>query len=232
MKSQDSLLLLFYVGALLRHPKARALPFAGRPPEEAREGPAPVYPDAITLPESDYSLAQVGSVLHISKAELHRSHNRLQDAALLKLVDKRPPATGQWINFPNAKEWILYGIRYAHPARRIRYRIAHRLQLSAAERSASAAAGTRQCAGRPLQPGCRGTGGSNHQPAGQAHWAAPQRRWWCNRAWAPASPPAAQPHPAKARLQSLLTHGIFGLGLYAAGWATSLLTTLLGRSFC
>lgn len=118
MKSQDSLLLLFYVGALLRHPKARALPFAGRPPEVAREGPAPVYPDAITLPESDYSLAQVGSVLHISKAELHRSHNRLQDAALLKLVDKRPPATGQWINFPNAKEWILYGIRYAHPARR------------------------------------------------------------------------------------------------------------------
>ncbi|WP_308365782.1 MULTISPECIES: DUF2938 domain-containing protein [unclassified Microbulbifer] len=40
------------------------------------------------------------------------------------------------------------------------------------------------------------------------------------------------PHPAKARLQSLLTHGIFGLGLYAAGWATSLLTTLLGRNFC
>lgn len=40
------------------------------------------------------------------------------------------------------------------------------------------------------------------------------------------------PHPAKARLQSLLTHGIFGLGLYAAGWATSLLDALSGRSFC
>ena len=31
------------------------------------------------------------------------------------------------------------------------------------------------------------------------------------------------PRPAAARLQSLVTHGIFGLGLYAAGWATSLL---------
>lgn len=31
------------------------------------------------------------------------------------------------------------------------------------------------------------------------------------------------PRPAAARLQSLLTHGIFGLGLYAAGWMTSLL---------
>jgi hypothetical protein len=29
------------------------------------------------------------------------------------------------------------------------------------------------------------------------------------------------PRPAVARLQSLITHGIFGLGLYAAGWATS-----------
>jgi hypothetical protein len=29
--------------------------------------------------------------------------------------------------------------------------------------------------------------------------------------------------PATARLHSLVTHGIFGLGLYAAGWATSLL---------
>ena len=27
--------------------------------------------------------------------------------------------------------------------------------------------------------------------------------------------------PAAARLQSLVTHGIFGLGLYAAGWVTS-----------
>lgn len=119
MKSQDSLLLLFYLGTLLRHPEARALPSSGRPsPEEAREGPAPAYPDAITPPESDYSLARVGNVLHISKAELHRSHNRLEGAGLLKIVDKRPLAAGQWINFPNAKEWILYGIRYAHPARR------------------------------------------------------------------------------------------------------------------
>lgn len=28
--------------------------------------------------------------------------------------------------------------------------------------------------------------------------------------------------PAAARLQSFVTHGIFGLGLYAAGWVTSL----------
>jgi hypothetical protein len=33
------------------------------------------------------------------------------------------------------------------------------------------------------------------------------------------------PRPAAARLQSLLTHAIFGLGLYAAGWATSFLYT-------
>jgi hypothetical protein len=31
------------------------------------------------------------------------------------------------------------------------------------------------------------------------------------------------PHPAAARLRSLVTHGIFGLGLYVAGWAMSLL---------
>jgi hypothetical protein len=31
------------------------------------------------------------------------------------------------------------------------------------------------------------------------------------------------PRPAAARIQTLITHGIFGLGLYAAGWATSLL---------
>ena len=31
------------------------------------------------------------------------------------------------------------------------------------------------------------------------------------------------PRPAAARLRSLVTHVIFGLGLYAAGWATSLL---------
>jgi hypothetical protein len=32
-------------------------------------------------------------------------------------------------------------------------------------------------------------------------------------------------HPAAARFQSLVTHGIFGLGLYAAGWAASFLCT-------
>ena len=31
------------------------------------------------------------------------------------------------------------------------------------------------------------------------------------------------PHPAAARLQSLITHGVFGLGLYASGWVASLL---------
>ena len=30
------------------------------------------------------------------------------------------------------------------------------------------------------------------------------------------------PRPNSARLQSLVTHAIFGLGLYAAGWATTL----------
>jgi len=29
------------------------------------------------------------------------------------------------------------------------------------------------------------------------------------------------PRPAMARLNSLMTHGVFGLGLYAAGWITS-----------
>jgi hypothetical protein len=33
------------------------------------------------------------------------------------------------------------------------------------------------------------------------------------------------PRPAAARFQSLVTHAIFGLGLYAAGWATSVLYT-------
>jgi hypothetical protein len=31
------------------------------------------------------------------------------------------------------------------------------------------------------------------------------------------------PHPAAARLQSLITHAIFGLGLYASAWAASFL---------
>jgi len=31
------------------------------------------------------------------------------------------------------------------------------------------------------------------------------------------------PRPAAARFQSLVTHAIFGLGLYSAGWATSIL---------
>jgi hypothetical protein len=34
------------------------------------------------------------------------------------------------------------------------------------------------------------------------------------------------PRPAAARIQSLVTHGIFGLGLYATGWVASLLRTL------
>jgi hypothetical protein len=34
------------------------------------------------------------------------------------------------------------------------------------------------------------------------------------------------PRPAAARFQSLATHAIFGLGLYAAGWATNLLYPL------
>jgi hypothetical protein len=34
------------------------------------------------------------------------------------------------------------------------------------------------------------------------------------------------PRPAAARFHSLVTHGIFGLGLYAAGWMASLLRTL------
>jgi hypothetical protein len=36
--------------------------------------------------------------------------------------------------------------------------------------------------------------------------------------------------PAALRLHSLVTHGIFGLGLYAAGWATSLLDCVWLRS--
>ncbi|EHP38114.1 hypothetical protein OR16_39189 [Cupriavidus basilensis OR16] len=39
------------------------------------------------------------------------------------------------------------------------------------------------------------------------------------------------PHPAAARLHSLVTHGIFGLGLYGAGWVTSWLDTFQWRSF-
>ena len=33
------------------------------------------------------------------------------------------------------------------------------------------------------------------------------------------------PRPAAARLQSLVTHAVFGLGLYAAGWCARLLST-------
>ena len=36
------------------------------------------------------------------------------------------------------------------------------------------------------------------------------------------------PRPAAARIQTLVTHGIFGLGLYAAGWVASLLMRLGG----
>jgi hypothetical protein len=34
------------------------------------------------------------------------------------------------------------------------------------------------------------------------------------------------PNPAKARIQSLVTHTVFGLGLYAAGWTVNLLRNL------
>ena len=34
------------------------------------------------------------------------------------------------------------------------------------------------------------------------------------------------PRPAVARMQSLVTHAMFGIGLYAAGWVTSLLDML------
>lgn len=37
------------------------------------------------------------------------------------------------------------------------------------------------------------------------------------------------PRPAAARLQSVVTHAIFGLGLYAAGWATGFLYTYTGE---
>ena len=37
--------------------------------------------------------------------------------------------------------------------------------------------------------------------------------------------PSRTPRPAAARIQSLVTHAIFGLGLYAAGWATNFLYT-------
>ena len=33
------------------------------------------------------------------------------------------------------------------------------------------------------------------------------------------------PRPAAARMQSLVTHGVFGLGLYVAGWIVRLLYT-------
>jgi len=36
------------------------------------------------------------------------------------------------------------------------------------------------------------------------------------------------PHPAAARLQSLVTHAVFGLGLYAAGWAVVSVRGCLG----
>lgn len=41
------------------------------------------------------------------------------------------------------------------------------------------------------------------------------------------------PRPAVARFHSLVTHGVFGLGLYAAGWVVgSLFGPLPWRSFC
>jgi hypothetical protein len=38
------------------------------------------------------------------------------------------------------------------------------------------------------------------------------------------------PHPTAARVQSLITHGAFSVGLYVAGWATSLLGRLSGAT--
>ena len=40
------------------------------------------------------------------------------------------------------------------------------------------------------------------------------------------------PRPGAVRVRSLVTHGIFGIGLYAAGWVASLLDTFQVRSFC
>jgi hypothetical protein len=40
------------------------------------------------------------------------------------------------------------------------------------------------------------------------------------------------PNPKAARIRSLVAHGTFGLGLYLAGWATSLLGTPAVRNFC
>ncbi len=34
------------------------------------------------------------------------------------------------------------------------------------------------------------------------------------------------PHPASARLQSLITHVVFGIGLYAMGWVLHLVTSI------
>lgn len=39
------------------------------------------------------------------------------------------------------------------------------------------------------------------------------------------------PRPASARLRSLATHAVFGLGLYGAGWATLGLSALFNRAF-
>ena len=39
------------------------------------------------------------------------------------------------------------------------------------------------------------------------------------------------PRPAVARFHSVVTHGIFGLGLYGAGWVASWLGTFACRSF-
>lgn len=37
---------------------------------------------------------------------------------------------------------------------------------------------------------------------------------------------ARTPHPAAARLQSLITHAVFGVGLYTTAWATHLLCSI------
>ncbi len=40
------------------------------------------------------------------------------------------------------------------------------------------------------------------------------------------------PRPGAARIQSLVTHAIFGLGLYAAGWGFNWLNAVVGVSLC
>lgn len=121
IKSQDTLLLLFYMSALAGHPLAAD--FAKPSDDPAREeilhqyGLSLEFDDIFETFVHNYSLASVGERLELSKAEVHRSHNRLQEANLLKVTEERPFAAGPWLNLHNVAEWVLYGVRYAHPAK-------------------------------------------------------------------------------------------------------------------